>query len=442
MKKNTASFRTKLGLLKEEDEKVVDMKEEDELEVEKKKKAEKDKEAEVAEADEGGSAEELPMEAAEEVEDEEDKAVEEGELDSEEDMEVPAVDADSDEAEEDDVDDAEKEFDINDDSDVFLNDVEEADALMAAEDEPVEDAPVKEEDEESEEEEEEVPVKEEDEESEEEEEEVPVKEEDEESEEEESEEEKAEKKKKKEECALPDVDVEEDVKALFNGESLSETFQAKAKLVMEAAVRRKVIQFAKNLKERYNNKLRKAKATISERLVNKVDGYLGEVVKDWMEDNKLAVQHGLRTEITEEFIGDLRSLFETHNIMIPEGKENLLESQAAQIAQLTKDKEEIVKKNVSLRKLVNENKKALILKEVCEGLTDTEIEKFRSLTTSVSYDESYKTKLNVLKENYFTNKTIKAESMEVLTEQSEGDKNEKASSGLMSLYANTLSKIR
>lgn len=413
----------KLDLKKEEDE---EKKKEDKDDEEKKeKKAEEAKEPELdlddeeekveeAEEDEVPSDEDEMKDEAKE--DEEDIPVDEADKEDEE-LPPPAED------EEEPVDDSDKEFDINDESDVFLDDEEEIEDKEKQEEDKDEDEEEKKEDE--------------------------LKEEDKDDEDEEEKKEKkveeCDKKDKKEEDEMeeakkPAIDMEEHVKALFNGEELSEEFQKKARTIIESAVREKVLQFAKNLKSRYNKKLGVAKKSIQEKLVTKIDGYMDYIVEEWMEQNKLAVEHGLRTEITEEFITDLRSLFETHNIMIPKGKENLVESLAAKCEKLEKELDNSEKKNVSLKKKINEQKKVEVFREICEGLADTEIEKLRSLASNLEYDDSYKSKLAVLKENYFSQKAKKAGAVEKIVDNKK--ENEKVVSSEMKQYVDMVKKIR
>ena len=241
----------------------------------------------------------------------------------------------------------------------------------------------------------------------------------------------------------PTMNIEEHMTALFNGETLTEDFQKKARTIFEAAVREKVVQYATTLKQRYNNRLVAAKAKIEEKLVAKVDSYMDYVVEEWMEQNKLSVEHGLRTEITEEFLTDLRNLFETHNIMIPKGKENLVESLSSKVEKLEKEVNDQTKKTMTLHKKLNEYKKTETFRQICEGLADTEIEKLKSLASSLEYDESYKEKLTVIKENYFSQKAKKADPIEEVAEKKpEVEKKLEFVDENMASYLNVIKKIR
>jgi len=416
--------------------------EEEEAMEKKLKAAPKDKE-EVKEEEE-----DLMLRKEEEDEEEEEEEEEDGEKkeeeadpekeDSEEDSEEDKDDEEEMKEEEEEEDgekepEQEKEFDVNDDSDVFLDDEEEDAAKEKKEEEdkemlvePKDKEEVKEEEEEEEEEGEKEDVEECD---------KPMKDKEEVKEEEEEEEEEDAPKK-------PSMDVEEHVNALINGEDLSEDFKNKIKTIFEGAVKVKVLEYARSLKHRYNKKLTNAKKSIHERLLSKMDGFADCVVEEFMEENKLAIEHGLRTEITEEFISDLRNLFETHNIMIPRGKENLVESLTSKVDALKKDLDEEIKKNVSLRKKLNEQKKMEVLREVCEGLADTQIEKLKSLASNIGYDESYRDKLLVIKENYFSQKPKKQSSVEELAEPTKDEMEAKPASPAMKQYVTAISKSK
>jgi hypothetical protein len=442
-------------LLREDAElKKVDEKDVEKLEAE----LEKELKAEAADKMPEDSDKEEVKEEDSEEEEKKEKEEDKEELDGEEEVkeadmedaakEEPAVD---DAAAAPEVDDLEKEFDINDASDIFLDDDEEVAALENKEKEEG-DEELEEKEEESEEEKEKEEVKECDAEVKKEKEEVKEEEEDEDEEEkeelkkeskEEKEEEKVEKQEESVQATKPTMNIEEHMNALFNGETLTEDFQKKARTIFEAAVREKVVQYATTLKQRYNNRLVAAKAKIEEKLVAKVDSYMDYVVEEWMEQNKLSVEHGLRTEITEEFLTDLRNLFETHNIMIPKGKENLVESLSSKVEKLEKDLNDQTKKTMTLHKKLNEYKKTETFRQICEGLADTEIEKLKSLASSLEYDESYKEKLTVIKENYFSQKAKKADPIEEVAEKKpEVEKKLEFADENMASYLNVIKKIR
>lgn len=214
------------------------------------------------------------------------------------------------------------------------------------------------------------------------------------------------------------VDVSEDVAALVNGEELSEEFKTKATIIFEAAVLNRVKQEVAKLEESYEEKLAAAQLEIQEGLVEQVDGYLGLMVEQWMEKNALALESGMKSEILEGFIGGLKSLFEEHYIDIPEEKFDVLGDMETQIEDLQAKLNESVDHNLSIKKELDAIKKLQSIAEASEGMTDTETEKFKGLAEELSYEDvdTFKTKLQTIRENYFTNKA-KTEVNSVVTDE-------------------------
>ena len=203
---------------------------------------------------------------------------------------------------------------------------------------------------------------------------------------------------------VKEVDVTEHVEALVNGEGdLSEEFKRKAATVFEAAVKSKIRTEIERLEEEYESKLNENVESATEEMVEKVDTYLNYVTEEWMKENEIAVERGLKGEIAEDFISGLKQLFEDHYIDVPDEKYDILEAQSEKISELEGKLSETIEKNVSLKdnnaKLVREQ----VISEVSEDLADTEVEKFKSLTEDVDYsdEESFREKLDTLKENYF-----------------------------------------
>ncbi len=203
---------------------------------------------------------------------------------------------------------------------------------------------------------------------------------------------------------IKEVDVSEHVEALVNGEGdLSEEFKRKAATVFEAAVKSKIRTEVERLEEEYESKLNESVESATEEMVEKVDTYLNYVTEEWMKENEIAVERGLKGEIAEDFISGLKQLFEDHYIDVPDEKYDILEAQSEKISELEGKLSETIEKNVSLKdnnaKLVREQ----VISEVSEDLADTEVEKFKSLTEDVDYsdEESFREKLDTLKENYF-----------------------------------------
>ena len=227
--------------------------------------------------------------------------------------------------------------------------------------------------------------------------------------EEEEENEMDEVKKEAIENRVKEIDVAEHVEALVNGEGdLSEEFKRKAATVFEAAVKSKIRTEIERLEDEYEVKLKENVQSATDEMTDKVDTYLNYVTDEWMKENELAVERGLKGEIAEDFISGLKQLFEDHYIDIPDDKYDVLEAQSEKISELEGKISETIEKNVSLKdgnaKLVREQ----VISEVYEGLADTEIEKFKSLTDDVEYtdEESFREKLDTLKESYFPKTSV------------------------------------
>ena len=227
--------------------------------------------------------------------------------------------------------------------------------------------------------------------------------------EEEEENEMDEVKKEAIENRVKEIDVAEHVEALVNGEGdLSEEFKRKAATVFEAAVKSKIRTEIERLEDEYEVKLKENVQSATDEMTDKVDTYLNYVTDEWMKENELAVERGLKGEIAEDFISGLKQLFEDHYIDIPDDKYDVLEAQSEKISELESKISETIEKNVSLKdgnaKLVREQ----VISEVYEGLADTEIEKFKSLTDDVEYtdEESFREKLDTLKESYFPKTSV------------------------------------
>ena len=200
--------------------------------------------------------------------------------------------------------------------------------------------------------------------------------------------------------------MKEDMDALMNGEGLSEEFRAKATTIYEAAVMTRVNAEVARIEEEFNTKLQEATEQVKEGLVEQVDGYLDYVVEQWIAQNEIALEHGMKSEILEGFVSGLKGLFEEHYIDIPEEKFDVLGSLEEQVEQLEAKLNEQVAANVELNKTVGTMKRSEIVAEAAEGLTDTEVEKFTGLAEELSYEDeqSFKTKVQTIRENYFTTK--------------------------------------
>ena len=201
-----------------------------------------------------------------------------------------------------------------------------------------------------------------------------------------------------------DIDLSDDVKALVSTDAdLSEEFKEKAATIFETAVKTRIQEQVKVLESKYEQKLSKETETIKEAMTEKVDSYLNYVVEEWMKENELAVERGIRTEIAEDFITGLKSLFKEHYIDVPEEKYNVLEDLTNQSKDLESKLNEQIEKNVNLSKEVSEFYKTQAIVEVTADLAETEKEKFMSMAENVEYDsaEKFREKLETIKESYF-----------------------------------------
>ena len=204
--------------------------------------------------------------------------------------------------------------------------------------------------------------------------------------------------------AKEDIDVSEHVDALVSGENdLSEEFKTKAATVFEAAIKSKVGEIAESMEADYNNKLEQESAKAKEELTEKVDSYLSYVVEEWMKENEIALERGIKGEIAEDFISGLKKLFSEHYIDVPDEKYDVLEAQATKIETLEKKLNEQIEKNVELNKDNSVKSQKEIMAEVANDLADTQKEKFAKLAEEIEWSdaESFKQKCETIKESYF-----------------------------------------
>ena len=237
-----------------------------------------------------------------------------------------------------------------------------------------------------------------------------------------------------------EYDIEEDVNALLAGEDLSEEFQEKARTIFEAALRSKVSEIKETLEEQYSNVLAEEVEEIKTELADRVDSYLEYVADEWISENALAVEHGLKTEMTESFLQGMRGLFEAHYVSIPEEKYNVIESMVEKLDEMETKLNEQIEKNISLNKRLSESVADGIFEQISEGLADTQKDKFASLSQSVEFESEsqYREKLETLRESYFPSRGV---SPSARTETlSEGlDAAPESHSGSMASYLKTLS---
>ena len=238
--------------------------------------------------------------------------------------------------------------------------------------------------------------------------------------------------------------MKEDIDALMQGEDLSEEFVQKATTIFEAAVMSRVQEIVEEMETEYEQQFDSALTELREDFATKIDDYLNYMVQEWMEENQLAIESGLRSEIVEDFIVGLRNLFAEHYIDIPEEKVDAVEELAGKVEELEEELNEQIQRSVELSKTINEYEKIQAVQAVCEGLTQTQVEKLKSLAESVEFtsEEDFTEKLNTLKEAYAPS-TVKAGEKSALEEGVEvpEDKPTKMSSDpLVDAVAKTISK--
>ena len=203
------------------------------------------------------------------------------------------------------------------------------------------------------------------------------------------------------------INIEDDVNALLGGEELSEEFKERAKTIFEAALNSKIKEIQETLEIQYEQKLNEEKEELKVSLQERVDSYLEYVAEEWMTENQLAIEHGLKTEMTESFLSGMKSLFEEHYVTIPEDKYDVLESMVEKLDDMETKLNEQIDKNIGLNKRLGESVATGILESVSDGLAATQKEKLASLAESVEFESEakYREKLEVLKESYFARTT-------------------------------------
>ena len=233
--------------------------------------------------------------------------------------------------------------------------------------------------------------------------------------------------------------MKEHVDAIFGGEELSEEFKDKATTVFEAAVSERVNAINEELHTEYAEKLDEAIESTKEELSKKLDDYLGYVVEEWMKDNELALEMGIKSELAESFLTGLHGLFESHYITVPDDKTDLLEELVGKVSELEGNLNESLEKNVELRKELIESRCVEIFAESAKGLVDTDVEKLKSLAEGLDFEteEQYREKLNVLRESYF-NDTVAVVSEDAGVEENTAEEATQTTT-VMDRYASAIS---
>ena len=239
------------------------------------------------------------------------------------------------------------------------------------------------------------------------------------------------------------VDVEQDVQALFEGEELSEEFQSKARTIFEAAIKEKVSEIKENLQTAYEQALVEEVASVRDELTERVDAYLEYVADEWIQENQLQVESGLKTEMTESFLEGMKSLFEEHYVSVPEDKYDVLESMVDKLDEMESKLNEQIERNVALNQRLAESNSDVILADVSEGLALSQKEKLASLASNVEFESEtdYREKLVKLKESYFPSKTSAPSAhSETISEGTAVDSPRQVSSA-MEAYMQTLGRV-
>ena len=239
------------------------------------------------------------------------------------------------------------------------------------------------------------------------------------------------------------IDVEEDLTALLEGEELSEEFQNKARTIFEAAIKTKISEVKSELQEQYEKTIVEEVASVKAELAERVDAYLEYVSDEWMSENKLAVEAGLKTEMTDSFLTGMKSLFEDHYVTIPEEKYDVLNSMVEKLDEMEGKLNEQINKNVALNKRLAESTSDVILADVSEGLAVTQKDKLASLAESVEFDgeDNYREKLVTLRNSYFpANPGAPTTKSENLSEGAETGHQQPAVTGSMESYLKAISR--
>ena len=237
--------------------------------------------------------------------------------------------------------------------------------------------------------------------------------------------------------------IEDDINALVEGEELSEDFKAKAATIFEAAINSKVAGIKEELTASYEEKLVEEVASIKEELKDRVDSYLEYVADEWIAENQLAVESGLKEEMTESFISGMKSLFEEHYVTIPEEKYDVIESMVDKLDEMEGKLNEQIEKNIALNKRLAESVSDVVFADVTEGLALSQKEKLANLVNNVEFESetAYREKLETLKESYFPTKVAQRNQTENLTEEAGSPVDTTNYSPTMEAYLKTLTRV-
>ena len=238
--------------------------------------------------------------------------------------------------------------------------------------------------------------------------------------------------------------IEEDVNALLAGEDLSEEFQEKARTIFETAIKSKVAEIKESLQSSYEQALVEEIEVIKEGLIDRVDAYLEYVADEWVAENALAVEHGLKTEMTESFLQGMKGLFEDHYVSIPEDRYDVIESMVDKLDEMEGKLNEQIERNVALNRRLSESVADVIFADVVEGLALSQKDKLASLAENVEFDgeANYREKLVTLRESYFPSYTsAQRDNSETLSESTDYQSQQPQVSGRMESYLQTLGRV-
>ena len=244
-----------------------------------------------------------------------------------------------------------------------------------------------------------------------------------------------------EEEIIAEINIEEDIEALLAGEELSEEFQEKARTIFEAAITSKIAEVKEEVEQQYEKALTEEISTLKSELTERVDAYLEYVADEWVSENELALERGLKTEMTDSFLSGMKSLFEEHYVSIPEDKYDVLNNMVDKLDEMENKLNEQIDKNVALKKRLSESTSDVIFAEVTEGLAITQKEKLTSLAENVEFEseDNYREKLVTLRDSYFSTEKQK-DTAETISESTETG-HQPQYSGTMETYLQSLQRV-
>ena len=237
-------------------------------------------------------------------------------------------------------------------------------------------------------------------------------------------------------------DLSADIDAIFGDENISEEFKSKVSTIFEARVTDRINTIKEEIETEYSSMLEEAVESIRTDLTEKVNDYLDYIVEEWMKQNEVAIEKGLRTEMVEDFIGGLRNLFAEHYIDVPAEKVDLVDELATKVESLEDKLNEEIQRGIEYKKQLTEAKKIDVVRTVCEGLTSTQVEKIKSLAESVEFstEEEYQEKLETIRENYFPSGMKKANASQMHEQVEDGSEKPAIKDARMAAYASAISK--